>query len=467
MTELDPGAARQLLARLERLPLTPALWFLVCVAGGAWFVESLDIGAISVVLPVLTPLWHLTPGQEGLLATASTIGIVVGLIPAGRLADRYGRVNVLVWGMTAFGTLTLLSALAPGFVALLLLRFLAGLGMGAVFPLPYAIVAEFVRKNRRTWLSGFLDAMLSVGYFVAPLLGLLIVPALPAVLAWRVFLVVAGAPIVYALFVRRNLPESPRWLLEHGRAAEAEAVVARLEAQTATYVALEPPVQADVPPPTPARRVPCSRLVGRTILGAAAATGTFFMFYVVMTYTPTIFAAEGFSIAKSLAFAALVTACAIPGKLLNGHLSETIGRKPVFLGFMGAAAVTALLFGWLRNPLALLGDAMLMSFFGTGAFPGLKMYYAELFPTAARVTGAAAVESVARTLGGIVGAAFMPLAWHHWGIPVAFDIIGAAAFASLAVLGLWGTETRGLTLEAVQDRLERRHRPAAAHGIHG
>lgn len=464
MTELDTGAARRLIARLERLPMTPALWLLVCVAGGAWFVESLDIGAISVVLPVLTPLWHLAPGQVGLLATASTIGIVVGLIPAGRLADRYGRVNVLVWGMAAFGTLTLLSGFAPGFAALLVLRFLAGLGMGAVFPLPYAIVAEFVRKNRRTWLSGFLDATLSVGYFVAPLLGLLIVPALPAALAWRVFLVVAGAPIIYAFFVRKNLPESPRWLLEHGRADEAEAVVARLEARTARYVALEPPTDADLPPAASARSVPWSRLAGRTILGAAAATGTFFMFYVVMTYTPTIFAAEGLSIAKSLAFAALVTAAAIPGKLLNGHLSETVGRKPVFVGFMGAAAVTALLFGWLHQPLALLGDAMLMSFFGTGAFPGLKMYYAELFPTGARVTGAAAVESVARTLGGIVGAAFMPLAWHRWGIPVAFDIIGATAFVSLAILGLWGTETRGLTLEAVQDRLERSNRPAAAQG---
>jgi putative MFS transporter len=446
--------AGEIASRLERLPMTWYLWRLVLVAGGAWFVESLSIGATGVVLPVLKGLWHLTPADTGLLAVASTVGVVAGLIPAGRIADRYGRVRLLTYGILAYGGLTLVSALAPTFAILVLLRFLAGLAMGGVFPLPYAIIGELVRRNQRTWLSGVLDACLSVGYFVAPLLGLVILPAFPADVAWRVFLAAAGLPMLYAVLVRHVLPESPRWLLREGRADDALLVVEQLEAGTRRYWPDElPPPELpragfeDVALPDGAM---WRAMAGPIAVGAAAATGTFFMFYVVMTYTPTIFTALHIALATALGFAALVTAVAIPGKILNGWLAERWGRKPVFALFMGLSAVMAVLFAVARTPGADVAAAMGMSFFGTGAFPGLKMYYAEQFPTRYRVTGAATVEAIARTLGGIVGAALMPMAWHHYGIPTAFLIIGGVSTLSLLVMTLFGRETRGLTLEAIE-----------------
>jgi putative MFS transporter len=447
--------AAEIAARLERLPMTWYLWRLVLVAGGAWFVESLDIGAAGVILPVLKPLWHLSAGQTGLLAVASTIGVVVGLIPAGRLADRFGRVRLLTWGITVYGGLTLLSALSPSLAVLTLFRFLAGLAMGGVFPLPYSIIGELVRKNQRTWLSGVLDACLSVGYFVAPLLGLAILPHWAPAVSWRVFLAVAGLPLLYALLVRNVLPESPRWLLREGRPAEARAVVESLEAGTRRYWHGDFPEPAlhdealQPVDPTHARGF-WRAMTGRTVVGAAAATGTFFMFYVVMTYTPTIFTALHITLATALGFAAIVTGAAIPGKILNGWLAERWGRKPVFALFMGLAAVMALLFTTAHTPTALLLDAMGMSLFGTGAFPGLKMFYAEQYPTTWRVTGAATVEAIARTLGGIVGAALMPTVWHSYGIPASFDLIAGVAFASVLVMIAFAPETRGMTLEAIE-----------------
>jgi putative MFS transporter len=448
-------------SRLERLPMTWYLWRLVLVAGGAWFVESLSIGATGVVLPVLKSLWALNPAATGLLAVASTVGVVVGLIPAGRIADRYGRVRLLTWGIVAYGGFTLLSALAPDFAVLVALRFLAGLAMGGVFPLPYAIIGEVVRRNQRTWLSGVLDACLSVGYFVAPLLGLLILPRLDAQLAWRVFMAAAGLPVLYALLVRRILPESPRWLLREGRADEAEAVVEQLENGTRRYwhgPLPEPELpRAGFDEALPTGRGMVGEMLGRTVVGAVAATGTFFMFYVVMTYTPTIFTALHIALTTALGFAAVVTAAAIPGKMLNGWLAERVGRKLVFALFMGLAAGMALLFTLAHTPTALLLDAMGMSFFGTGAFPGLKMYYAEQFPTRYRVTGAATVEAVARTLGGIVGAALMPLVWHLYGIPVAFTVIAGVALVSVVIMVGFGHETRGMTLEAIELSYRTRH----------
>lgn len=448
-------------ARLERLPMTRYLWGLVWLAGGAWFVESLSVGATGVVLPALKQLWHLTPGQTGLLAVASTIGVVMGLPPAGWLADRFGRVRLLTAGILVYSGLTVLSAASTGFDMLVALRWLAGLGMGAVFPLPYSVVSEWVNRHRRTWLSGFLDAALSVGYFVAPLLGLLLIPAFPAAWAWRVFLVAAGLPLIYALLVRRYMPESPRWLVLQGRTREARRILEA--AEKASWGTMRPaesesPPVSDPPAEAIPAAVPWNELVGRTLVSTAAATGTFFMFYVVMTYTPMIFAQLGLPYATSLGFAALVTAAAIPGKLVNGYLSEIWGRKAVFGLFMGSAAACAALFATLPALPALVASAMGMSFFGTGAFPGLKMYYAEQYPTSRRVSGSAWVEAIARTLGGIVGAALMPILWHQDGLRAAFSLIAAVAVFAVLVMAVAGQETRGLTLEAIQARYRARRR---------
>jgi putative MFS transporter len=445
-------AASAIAARLERLPMSRYVWLLVFLAGGAWFVESLDVGASGVVLPVLKTLWHLSPSQIGFLAVASTAGVVVGLPPAGFIGDRIGRVRLLTIGIVIYSALTLLASLSTGYGMLLVLRFLAGLGMGAVFPLPYSIVSEWVQKNRRTWLSGFLDACLSVGYFIAPLLGLLIVPHLPAAWGWRVFLVAAGLPLIYAFLVRRLMPESPRWLASKGRVAEAEASVAR--AEEASGVTHPKIVMAQRPQETEESpvRVPWTRLIAPTAVSTVAATGTFFMFYVVMTYTPTIFSGIGIPYAKSLGFAALITAVAIPGKLLNGYLSERWGRKRTYGVFMGVAAVAAAFFATGPALAGLVAALLGMSFFGTGAFPGLKMYYAEQYPTGVRVRGAASVEAIGRTLGGIVGAAYMPILWHSAGLGFSFGLIALVSAVAVVVMLAFGQETRGLSLEAIEAR---------------
>jgi len=466
MTPSSGPSAPTLAARLERLPMTPYLWALVLVAGGAWFVESLSIGATGVILPVLKPLWHLTAGQVGLLAVSSTIGVVVGLIPAGRIGDHIGRVRLLTYGIWVYSGLTLLSSLSPNFDTLVLLRVLAGLGMGAVFPLPYSIVSEFVSRHRRTWLSGILDACLSVGYFVAPLLGLLILPHVAPALSWRLFLVAAGLPLLYAVVVQRVMPESPRWLWQQGRRQEALAALDQVEQASARYGPLPPPDPLANVVPGPTARVSARemlhRYAGVTVVSAVGATGTFFMFYVVMTYMPTVFTQLGLSFAASLTFAALVTAAAIPGKLVNGYLSEHWGRKIMFALFMGLAAMSAILFATAPSIGWRLADGMGMSFFGTGAFPGLKMYYAEQYPTGYRVTGASTVEAVARTLGGIVGAALVPLVWHAMGLSDSFMIIAGVSIVSVAVVLGFGRETRGLTLETIEQQYLSPSPPQAA-----
>jgi MFS transporter, putative metabolite:H+ symporter len=461
----------EIAARLERLPMTILTWRIVILAGLAWFTEALSIGSLGVSLPTLRETLHLTPGNVGTLVAFQTFGVVIGLIPAGRLADRYGRKRVLIGGIVWYSAFTFLCGLAPGYQSLLWVRFAAGLGMGAIFPLPYAIVSEFVRKQHRTMFSGVMDACLSIGYFIAPLLGLVVFPHLAPTMSWRVFFMIAASPIIYAAIVYWLLPESPRWLAYKGRLDEAEAGIAWLEAKaekaSGRPLALPaPPVTIVEPATGPAH---FSQLFGpvlirRTIARCISATGAFFMFYVVMTYMPTIFVSHGLKFATSLIFTAIITAAAIPGKLSNGWLAERLGRRTAYVVFMGAAGCGAVFFAISGSVTSSVLFACVMSFFGTGAFPALKMSFAEQYPIELRATGSATIETVSRFFGGVVGGYSLPILLHSEGQAVSFIIIALVAFAGVITELTVTVETQGKTLEELEEgmRCTTEHSPAAS-----
>jgi putative MFS transporter len=445
-------------ARLERLPVTIVTWRIVIVAGLAWFTEALSIGSLGVSLPALRETLHLSPGNVGALVACQTFGIVIGLIPAGRLSDRYGRKRVLIGGIIWYSLFTFLCGLVPGYETLLLARFAAGLGMGAIFPLPYAIISEFVRKTHRTMFNGFMDACLSVGYFIAPLLGFLVFPNFAPTVSWRIFFVIAASPIIYAVVVYWLLPESPRWLARKGRLADAERVTAQLEnkvRQACGRPLPEPTAIAVTTAPVNVSiqfsKLFTAPLLRRTIARCMSATGVFFMFYVVMTYMPTIFVSHGFKFATSLIFTAIITAAAIPGKLANGWVAERWGRRPAYVIFMGVAGVGAVFFALAGSLGGSLLFACVMSFFGTGAFPALKMSFAEQYPIELRATGSATIETVSRFFGGVVGAYALPVLLHREGQAVSFLIIAAVAFVGVITELTATIETRGKTLEELEN----------------
>jgi len=448
--------------RMERLPVTRFTWKIVLLAGLAWFIESLSIGSLGVALGPLKQVMVLSQSEIGMLTASATLGIVLGLIPAGFLSDKFGRKRILVWGIVEYSVLTLFCAASPNFATLLALRFLSGLGMGAVFPLPYAIVSEFVRSRQRTLFNGVMDAFLSIGYFIAPLLGLWILPNLPLDIAWRVFFAVSALPILYAVVIHIGLPESPRWLERKGRHEEAERVMRQIEGQVEhlTHQSLpepEAPEYAQLVTSAGTRvsvTGPWSRpYLRRTLSRCVAAIGTFFMFYIVMTYMPMLFSRNGLSFAHSLLFTAIITGSAIPGKLLNGYLAEHFGRKGTYVVFMGVAGIAALFFGLASSPTAMVVYGCVMSFFGTGAFPALKMSYAEQYPTHMRTTGAATVETVGRFFGGVVGAYAMPVILVTSGMAVGFYLVSAMALLAVLVELGFSPETKQATLEQLEVRV--------------
>lgn len=324
-------------ARLQRLPTTRYTWAFVSLLVGAFIIEAFDIGSLSVVLPILKPLMHLNPAQVGFLVASSVIGLTIGMIPAGLLADRFGRKRVLIGGMLWFSAFTLVSASAPDYATLLLLRGFSGLGMAPAFIVPYALVSEMVPSRTRAAFAGVLEAALGIGYVTAPILGIVILPRFVPEIAWRIFLLIAGLPIVYVWVLSKYLSESPRWLSRAGRSDAAERIVAAIEAR------IERLTGAPLPAPVVTDKLRLSfnsdreRIGLRTVLDVwrppylvrtfamtSGAFGTFSLFYVAVYYGPSLFAAKSIGLSNALI---LSPAHRFPGSSLMAFCRSFLGAS--------------------------------------------------------------------------------------------------------------------------------------------
>src|SRR5256886_12802635 len=231
-----------IVARLERLPTS---WWQVrtrIIVGVATFFDAFDALAIASVLPVIVPLWKLTPPQIGFLISAGFLGQLVGALLFGWIAERYGRMTAMVWSIALFAVMSLVCALAWDYNSFLVFRTIQGIGLGGEVPVAAAFIRELAKAHGRGRFVLLYELVFPIGLVAAALLGLWIVPHL----GWQWMFVIGALPAFLALVLRRLLPESPRWLAVHGRNAEAETAMAHIEAETQKATGKPPP------PPKPA-----------------------------------------------------------------------------------------------------------------------------------------------------------------------------------------------------------------------
>ncbi|HLI37812.1 MAG TPA: MFS transporter [Streptosporangiaceae bacterium] len=441
--------------RLDRLPASRWLTGVMVILFLGWLVESYDIGLIGSVLPSLAHVYHLGAGTESLVATASTIGIVVGIVPAGWLADRFGRKRMMIGGTVTYSALTLVTGFAPDITAVIALRLLAGLAMGAVFPLPYAYGSELCPPSIRGRFTGIADSFLSVGYFLSPLLAFALIPSASNDTGWRVMFFLGGLPVIFAILAWRYVPESPRWYETKGRFAESEKVLREIESRVEAELGRPLPA-----PPVwqrreePAEGVPARMLLRRPYLRRSVLLwttfgGIFFVFYSIQVFLPTVVNAMGFTLTSAFVFTAVIVVVSIPGKLAEAWIVERWGRRPVIITFGAAAAVAALAFGFTRGAVPVLLAGCVMSFFGIGVDPAVKVYTAESYPTAIRATGTNLTEGFGRLLSGVVGPSFIPLLLAAGGVVAVYSLVGGVALLAVLMVALFGQETRGRALEEI------------------
>src|SRR4029077_5325357 len=222
---LHGAANAQLVARLERLPVTPRLMLIRAIVGIATFFDGFTVLAIAFAMPSLLSEWKLTPTEVGLILSAGYVGQLFGAVIFGSLAEKYGRLKILFITIMLFVSMDVSCLFAWSGVSMIAFRFLQGVGTGGEVPVASAYINEFIGAEKRGRFFLLYEVIFPVGLMFAGIAGYFLVP----VYGWRAMFIVGLVPSVLTIPLRWLMPESPRWLASKGRTAEADAVVKRLE----------------------------------------------------------------------------------------------------------------------------------------------------------------------------------------------------------------------------------------------
>jgi putative MFS transporter len=443
-------AAADIPARLERLPMTSYQRKLFAVIATAWLADQVDVALLAFLLGSLVVAFHLTPVQAGELAAMTFAGQLVGNIAAGTASDRFGRravfqVTMLLWGAASFA-----AAASWSISSLMVFRFLIGAGVGGEAPVAQAMVCEIVPAKVRGKYIAIMEGFWAVGYVFSGAISYFVLP----LLGWRGVFVIVGLFSIVVLLARRTLPESPRWLADRGRHAEAEQTMEAMETEvTRRYGrALPPPtllpVDTALHTNSGLATIFSRDYAVRTVMAGGLWFFSLIGFFGLSSWLAVLLHAHGFSIISSVGFLTIITLGGIPGFIAAAILLERAGRKPTTAGFLLLSAVSAYVYGHVETEMALLIAGLIMQFFMFGMWSCLYAYTPELYPTRARASGAGFASAVGR-VGAILGPVIVPLVVAREGQGAAFAL-GAGSFAIAAALVLvLGVETRGRRLELV------------------
>src|ERR687884_1923573 len=343
---LSSRAADEIVARMERVPFTRFHLRLASLLGVGTFFDAYDSLVISVALTVVFTSLHISFVNAGLLIGAAYVGQFVGAIVFGYLGERLGRKPAFVLALGLFGLLSLVTAITWDFQSLLIARIVQGVGLGAEVPLAAALFNEFIKGKSRGTVGMLYQSLFFWGLFLAPLVGLGLISALGANLGWRMAFVVGGIPLLVAIVAHFRLPESARWLAEHGRATEADRIVSGIEASArARGVQLEQPevrYRADVQP-TRFGELFSPRYRGRTLLIWVLWFTSYFLQAGYTVWLPTLYVQiGGLPATQALALSLVSSGTAVVVTYLGAWAMDRLGRKPIFLFGYGMAMLGAL-----------------------------------------------------------------------------------------------------------------------------
>ncbi|HUQ16259.1 MAG TPA: MFS transporter, partial [Candidatus Saccharimonadales bacterium] len=317
-------SAETFLARLDRGPLNSFHRRLLLLTGLGWLFDALDVLLIGFLLVPIRDELGLDVTRTALVASAGFAGMAVGAAICGRLADRYGRGRLIGATLALFGVGSLLSAVAPSFELLLGARMVAGLGLGGELPVIPTLLAEFAPRDSRGRFGLLLGLFWVAGALAA---GLLAVTLLP-VIGWRGVLAVGALPALYAAYLRRALPESPRHLAEQGRVAEADAIVRRVEREGGgALITVAKPVAPARSGPLGIPTLFSGRYARRTALLWLLWSGVLFTSYGLFVLLPTLLADRGLPAEEAMRWFFLSTLAQLPGVVAAAWLVERLGRK--------------------------------------------------------------------------------------------------------------------------------------------
>ena len=452
--------------RMDRLPWSRWHWLVVGALGVTWLLDGLEVSIVAALGPVLThpDALHFSQSDVGLTASAYLAGSVVGALVFSYLTDRQGRKKWFMITLALYLTATVLTALSWDLMSFMFFRFLTGAGIGGEYAAINSAIDELIPARSRGHTDLTINGTWWVGSAAGALLTLLLLnPAIvPESIGWRLCFVFGAVLGVAIVIVRRVIPESPRWLMTHGRVPDAEAIVSKIERQVSqdcgTALA-EPDGTITVHPRPHATIAMVARELfqsypRRTALGIGLMVTQSFM-YNAISFTYPLLLTKYYAVSTShVGLYILPFALGnFLGPLLLGRFFDTIGRKPMISLTYGIAGILLMLTGYLFwvGSLTLSTQMLLWSvmfFFASAGASAAYLTVSEVFPMEIRAMAIAFFFVVAQG-AGVVAPWLYGMLIESSATSVFYGYLGAAVLMLLgAVIELWlGINAEGQPLE--------------------
>lgn len=425
------------------------------IGGLGYMFDAWDVALNGFLTPLLGTEFALSTGTRGLVATANLVGMAVGAVAWGTIADRVGRKRAFSLTLLIFALFSVLGALSPSWEIFLVLRFLAGVGLGGCIPVDYALVSEFSPRKQRGRVLAAMDGWWPIGTTLAGVAATALVP-LPG--SWRWMLAVMILPALLLFWVRRGVPESPIYLARTGREAEARIVIDDLVRRTGATpepYAIAAPAVAEKRGRGLTAAVQQLRLVWAFNPVITGVAWTLFItvmvvYYAALSWMPSILHAQGMGEIAAFGSTTIMNAVGILGVLTAVLLVEVVGRKWVIGVAAPLAAAALVVFALVLDvPAAAITMIAVFGFLSLTAIPVMYAYVSELYPTELRASGFGWASSSSRAVTGFTPLIFGSVLWPVLGLPLTFGVMAVVVLAAVLWMAVAAPETRGRELDHV------------------
>ena len=457
-------ADRQLLLsdigrRLDRLPIGRVHRRVVVAIGLGLFFEVYEIFLSSTIATALKTQYGLGGTALQLLLASTFLGMFVGAAVFGRLADRVGRRRAFLLNLVWFSVWSVIAAMAPNPSFLVGARFMAGIGVGAEYPVADSYLSDVLPASHRGRMAAW---AYTCSFVAVPVLGFLSLGlnqrSFVGIAGWRILLLIGAFGALLVIFLRRSLPESPRWLAGVGRAEDALAALRAFEAgagpsvdsaaddrlaATAVHTIAEP-VEAT----NPLRRLRLSPYRQRLAMLCVFHLFQPFGYYGFGTLAALVLVSRGYNVTSSLLFTALSFLGYPIGSLLSIPLLKRFERKYLVMGSAGAIAVFGVLFATVQSSALIVGFGFLVTATSNVFSNIYHVYQAEIFPSDVRGTAIGWTYSLSRLSSGALPFILIPVL-DHYGAAAMFTVVVAALAVTVAAIARVGPRTTGRNLEDI------------------
>ena len=425
--------------RMNRIPTSKHTMLIIFFVLMGWFSETIDLGGTSFLLPTIREYFGMDATTGGYYSSICYLGMFIGAIAAGRIADKIGRRKTVIFSMLVWGIAGFALVVSPNIYYLFAMRFILGLGLGAQFPVALSYLSEIVCGAERPKYMTLYQLMTPIGFAVAGVMTVLILPHFD----WRGVYLAEALPALFVIGIIKTMPESPLWLEAKGRYDEADAICTKFEEEAIAHHGSLPEVVAI---PRVEEKAAFKDLFSKKYLRVTILC--FFIWFISMfsdygltTWLPTIHMEKGFDVVSSTGYVTIGILGGIPAWFFSTWASKKLGRKKTFFIAGLCTSIFGIVYGASTSLVMLIVFGVLYQFGKYLNAMMLALYTPELYDTNIRTTGNGLATSWGR-LGSIVGPVVLAGVMTSFGAYTTMYIAAAMVIIPGLLVLIFGPETK-------------------------